>query len=256
MLFDKETVDRFLSINTKNRNVSMNHVLSMSRMMKNGTFFGLNGQTIVVNKSHTRLIDGQHRLLAMRMAGYPRIEINVVEIDDELAQAAFDTIDINHNARTTGQIMQLKGLENARTKVAIVNTLAALAWCRYGLCAEEVRKLIDDLHDEIEMSHCRTNIIGRITPVSSITAGVVNAMLIKKDKKDEIEKLWVSVLKNMIDPNHTALRHLLSMICLKEYTSRTEAFFKTTKALLNPNLGKLLIKKNEDVANLKCAPLI
>lgn len=105
----------------------------------------LNGEAIVMSKSG-KIIDGQHRLLAIVKAGVP-IECFVASgIDDE----AFDTIDIGAN-RTLADILGIQGYPQASVLAAI-----ARGWWEYerngrlGLGGMEVPPSIRELEVVVE----------------------------------------------------------------------------------------------------------
>jgi len=88
ILATKEAVDDLLSKNTKNRNVRKSAVDAYKREILNGNWRVTN-QGIGVSSSGV-LMDGQHRLLAIREAGYPLVTLLVVTGLDEDAQLYVD----------------------------------------------------------------------------------------------------------------------------------------------------------------------
>lgn len=72
-----------------NRKVRPRNVETLADVMRRGLFYGLNGQTIVVDKNGT-LLDGQHRLLAVVKSGTTQ-EFLVATVDN--GTVAFKTLD-------------------------------------------------------------------------------------------------------------------------------------------------------------------
>lgn len=85
-----EIAEDMLSRNCdNNRKVRPRHVETLADIMRRGLFYGLNGQTIVVDKNGT-LLDGQHRLLAVVKSGTTQ-EFLVATVDN--GAVAFKTLD-------------------------------------------------------------------------------------------------------------------------------------------------------------------
>ena len=250
MKLTKKIVDKMLEANVKNRNVSQHHVEVLARLMSEGMFIPNNGQTIVVNKSFTWLLDGQHRLLAIRKAGYPVFDIDVTIVQDHDADRVFQTIDCNRRNRTVGTIMAIDGYSNANRVSATIRALAQFAWGMQCVSVGEAKKIYNVIHDEIDRCHVVRECLGTRAP-AQVHAGVVNAMLIRPDMKDRIESDWVSVLSNQIPPNRPALSSLLAMIVMKNEHTSLLRFLKTTKALLYPERKCLKIADGEDTKGLR-----
>ena len=252
MVITKEICDLLLKANVKNRKFSPIRVSAIARAMKNGSYVACNGQTIVVNKSWTWLLDGQHRLLAMRESGVYGLNITIVEIEDDDAQKAFATIDIAKGSRTVGQVIALEGsIGNAKNVVSLISQFLFCVKRYTSVSADEIKRFYIDHKREIDMVGVgRKMTIGNIRPRSSIQAGVLNAMLIKCDA-DSVAESYSRVLNNKCETSGERL--LLNLIVSSRGRAyrQTEAFFKTTKALLFPNIKVIKIVENEDVSVLK-----
>lgn len=105
-LISPNIAERMLGNNENNRNVNSNHVLHLAHQMKTGNF-RLTGDTIKIAKSG-RLLDGQHRLLAVIKAGLP-VEFIVVR---DLEEDVFKFIDTG-KVRTATDVLTIAGVENA-----------------------------------------------------------------------------------------------------------------------------------------------
>ena len=77
----------YLAKNKKNRLFNAKHVHFLANEIRTGNW-KLNGDTIVLNDE--RLIDGQHRLMAVLMADLPITTLLVTGVSSDV----FDTIDI------------------------------------------------------------------------------------------------------------------------------------------------------------------
>lgn len=98
---DKELVDFLLTLNSNNRHVKQMHLKWIQSALDEGNFV-LTGQGISVS-STGRLIDGQHRLMAIRAAGYPPVELLVVTGLDNKARVYVD----QHAKRSTTDMLKI-----------------------------------------------------------------------------------------------------------------------------------------------------
>ena len=106
-------VDRLLDGNLRNRRLNAGHMKKLSIDIKNGRYV-FNGQP-VIRDQNGYLRDGQHRLIAIKEAGYPAIPILLVTLkgDQSRIEQAYDRMDIN-KSRTYSQRLEHKGLANSR----------------------------------------------------------------------------------------------------------------------------------------------
>lgn len=82
----QELVDDLLARNVKNRRVRSDHCSYLRNQMRDGNFL-LTNQGIGIDTTG-KLIDGQHRLTALKMAGYPPILLLIVfGLSEDAAQA-------------------------------------------------------------------------------------------------------------------------------------------------------------------------
>ena len=108
-----EEAKRLLGNNTGNRRVRQEHVRALAAAMRRGEW-SLNGETIKISKSG-RLLDGQHRLLAVLMANMPVQMTVIYGIDDD----AFSTIDIG-TKRSMGDMLGIDGESNTEKLAAVL----------------------------------------------------------------------------------------------------------------------------------------
>lgn len=104
----------YLEGNDKNRPSSQRHMKNLSAEMRLGKWNGLNGETIKISKSG-KLVDGQHRCLAVVDSGVTVDALVVMGVDDNV----FCTIDEGVK-RTGGHILAIKGVANYNLVSAIV----------------------------------------------------------------------------------------------------------------------------------------
>lgn len=108
-----EEAKRLLGQNVGNRSVRSSHVRVLSDAMRRGEWMQ-NGETIKVSKTG-RLLDGQHRLMAIVMSGVSVPMTVIYGIDDE----AFSTIDIGAK-RSIGDALGMDGEENGPKLAAML----------------------------------------------------------------------------------------------------------------------------------------
>ena len=112
-------VDELLSRNRRNRTVKKSNVELLKAQIRDGRYCATNNG-IGVDK-HGTVIDGQHRLLALKESGYPAVPLLIVYGLGEDAQAAVD-IGVK---RQYSDLLQLGwGIESATT----TTTAIARAW--------------------------------------------------------------------------------------------------------------------------------
>ena len=102
--------------NTMNRNIDQKRVEKYARDMKSGRWM-LNGSTIVIAKDGT-ILDGQHRLWAVIIAGVPVFFLIVYNADKN----CIDTLDTGM-ARTSRHIMQIARSEHSKTAAVLTKLL-------------------------------------------------------------------------------------------------------------------------------------
>lgn len=119
---NRELVEYLLSMNTNNRNVRKKHVEWLVAAIKEGDFH-LTGQGIGVSETGV-LLDGQHRLIALRDAGYPHsIDILVVHGLKDKSQIYVD----QHAKRSLADVLRLALDKTVSTKMtAILNFMIRL----------------------------------------------------------------------------------------------------------------------------------
>lgn len=108
----KELVDMLLAGNEKNRKPTESHVKKLAMDFRNNRYV-FTGQPIIRDdKGYLR--DGQHRLIAIKNAGYPSVPILVVTLhgDQSHIELAYDRMDIN-KTRTYAQRLLHKEIEHS-----------------------------------------------------------------------------------------------------------------------------------------------
>lgn len=108
-----------LGSNTNNRHISTRNVDLFAREILNGEWC-INGEAIKFGKDG-RLLDGQHRLLAIVKAGKPVTTLVIHGLEDETQQ----TMD-SGKSRTLGDVLALRG-EGANAQLASVARAVYLA---------------------------------------------------------------------------------------------------------------------------------
>ena len=119
VMIDKQTAEKYLQSNTKNRRLKPQHVAKLTREITGGRW-SLNGDTIKFSSDGT-LIDGQHRLHAIRNSGVTVPALVVFGVDDP---NAFKTIDTNGLSRGVATLADTYyNIPNANNVSAIARRL-------------------------------------------------------------------------------------------------------------------------------------
>lgn len=108
--------------NKRNRRASVKHIERLAKEMQKGQW-SLNGATIAFDDEGV-LIDGQHRLAAVVLAGIPMRFIVVRGVSDP---RAFLTIDTAMRLRSAGQISEMIGLKG-NVNAVVAATRLTMAW--------------------------------------------------------------------------------------------------------------------------------
>ena len=148
----QKIVDRLLDGNLKNRKINDNHMKKLSMDIRNGRWV-FNGQPVIRDKDGY-LRDGQHRLLAIKNAGYPQVPILLVTLkgDKDRIELAYDRMDMN-KTRTYGQRLAHKGIEYFNTVASIRRKITYIktAFCSFPVVSDSVYDEIGKIYrDEIE----------------------------------------------------------------------------------------------------------
>lgn len=112
-----DLADQWLRANTRNRRVRDEHVDDLADKMRCGEF-KFNGDAIRWSSNNV-LLDGQHRLLAVKQSGVSIRQIVVRGLEDE-TQVTMD----RQNRRTLGHHLDIMGESNSKTLTATLN----MAW--------------------------------------------------------------------------------------------------------------------------------
>lgn len=107
-----EIADEFLSINTNNRKVNKETVDDYVAQMKKG-LWRLNGEPIIISSANV-ILDGQHRLLAVKKSGVTIQSLVVWGVDGGESFATIDT----GRTRTASDILSICKIPNANRLAA------------------------------------------------------------------------------------------------------------------------------------------
>jgi hypothetical protein len=111
-LITKELATNILNMNTRNRKVKKNNLVKLVHELETG-LFKFNGESIIISKDG-KLLDGQHRLLAVEQTGIPIKSIIVYDVEDN----TFSTIDTGI-CRTTSDVLSVNNIENYALKAKL-----------------------------------------------------------------------------------------------------------------------------------------
>lgn len=142
----RELVDDLLSRNTKNRNVREKIVSAYESEITSGNWL-LTNQGIGVSDDG-QLIDGQHRLMAIRKCGYPPVPLLVVR---GLADDVRLVVDRQAKRSVRDALFFALGERVSRHAPAICRALIHYADCGNKGKVESIHQLIDVLHENMEI---------------------------------------------------------------------------------------------------------
>lgn len=144
----KEIIDALLAMNTRNRPIRRGAIERYKRDIQNGRWL-LTNQGIGVSDCNV-IIDGQHRLIAIKECGYPPVPLLIVYGLEFEAQAIVD----QQSKRSPRDILAF--VFNARVvraapAIAAVIMKEAQGWNHYTPTMHETLECIQKHMDEIEM---------------------------------------------------------------------------------------------------------
>lgn len=135
MTVTPEMAELWLNKNGKNRRLSIAHAQRIADSIKSGRWV-LNGETICFD-DNGNLLDGQHRLKAITLAGMSIDVAVAVGVSDP---SAFETYDSVQRIRGASQIAEMKGVKNSNRVSASARII--LSWEMSGDCDEFYRSII------------------------------------------------------------------------------------------------------------------
>lgn len=161
-LITPERADELLQNNTRNRPLSTARSRILAQLIANGEW-AINGETIKV-ASTGRLLDGQHRLAAIRASGIACYCHVVYGLDEDV----FHTIDVG-GKRTPGHTLSTLGVKQSAATAAALAIVGACIDQRVTFAAVPRvtnSEIIDLWEEHQDISHCM-HWLTRLKPVCS-----------------------------------------------------------------------------------------
>lgn len=237
-----EQAKAWLKTNTLNRPVRVGHVKSLAAAMKRGEWT-LNHQAIAMNG--TKLLDGQHRLMALIQSGLPKLQMLVAS---EVPSEAFDTIDIGVK-RSNSDIF--------REDKHVMNPISFIARIVYGAqhtpsqVAPIYEKLKKPMREIVEAIPRNSKVFG----AAAIRVGILAAILSGEDKKTVLNT-YAKMAEFELDGLPRVAQIFVKQIALTrngegrtvESNQRNQLLVRTYTAFLakNSELQQLKVKRVED----------
>lgn len=182
--------ERMLMLNDGNRPFNKHHVSVLAREMKTGRW-KVNGDTICL--SGTRLIDGQHRLMAVIESGCT-IQTLVV---DGVAADVFDTKDVGRR-RSAADTLAIRGESNTANLAAALAVIDRYMTSRLTVTVRYTNTEIEELlekYPDVRGSITKGAYTKKLVPNSILTA--CHYLFAKKDSS-----LADQFVENLIDGNN------------------------------------------------------
>lgn len=157
--------ERMLQLNTGNRPVNKQHVAVLAREMKLGRW-KVNGDTICMNG--TRLIDGQHRLMAVVESGCTIETLLVEGVESDV----FDTKDVGRR-RSTSDTLAVRGEVETKKLAAALIVVDRYMTGRMMQCVRYTNTEVEELlvkYPGVRESIGKTRETKRLVPASVLTA--------------------------------------------------------------------------------------
>jgi hypothetical protein len=237
----RDLVDGLLAMNTSNRNPKKTVIDAYCRDIEAGHWM-LTNQGIGVTSDGV-LLDGQHRLMALKSCGYPPIEILLVTGLNPAAQIAVDA----HAKRTARDILNIAF--NTRVNViapAIGNLLMLIEERGWG----SGRVTNAELFDKIAAYMIEIEAVTSVPKVANyfsapFLAAFCKAMKEQPDRSEDIKAFMRRVELGEMLTRTMPEFHLRAFVTLSKQTGnsgggsqRRERYEKTIKALIASLDGK------------------
>jgi hypothetical protein len=227
---NKEIVDALLSMNTRNRSVRKSVVERYCRDIQNGNWF-LTNQGIGVSSCGV-VVDGQHRLEAIKKAGYPPVPLLIVYgldiesqkvVDQQVKRSARDLLLFAFDARVSRQAPSianciLKSQQNWNGS--------------YSPTMSELMQFIADWSDEIAF------VVGVPSSINFFAAPYLAAFVIgcRSHGREKVASFMQRVETGEMLNKNMPEYHLRNLAITSRkgsagYLIQVERFNKTTKAL-------------------------
>ncbi len=179
--------EHFLTKNTENRRITQSNVDFLTDQMKKGLYKENTGETIKFSKTG-KLIDGQHRLLAIVKSG-KSFKFTIAE---DLEDTVFHVLDTG-KTRNTGDVLSIQGFKYANILAGAVkfilsieqNISTKLGQKKYP--NELIIKYIDKNPDMEDIcSIAQTNIYSNFRVLSPSTIAGLYKLMLSKGHSDEV----------------------------------------------------------------------
>lgn len=204
---DKAIVDRLLDGNLRNRRLNPGHMKKLSVDIKNGRYV-FTGQPII-RDADGYLRDGQHRLVAIKEAGYPSIPLLLVTLkgDQSHIELAYDRMDIN-KTRTYSQRLEHKGLDYAKTVASLRKKITYLRtnFNSYPVVPDSIYDEIGRMYTyEIEAIAPLVN-CGFTADMGAAACLIAKATGLLEDCVNIIKKAKAGEMLKISTPEHTLMK--------------------------------------------------
>lgn len=178
---NREIIDSLLAMNTNNRPVKDTVVKAYMQDIQDGRWF-LTNQGIGVDENGV-LVDGQHRLLAIKNCGYPSIPLLIVYGLDGKAQEVVD----QHTKRSVRDIWRIAlnaSVAYQAPAVCSVIYRQKNAWATGAISAQRLKDVLDEYYEQIEF------VFDNIPNFKFFAAPYLSAFVtVAKQRPDQLDKI-------------------------------------------------------------------
>ena len=208
-------VDRLLDGNLKNRKLNAGHMKKLSLDIQNGRYV-FTGQPII-RDADGYLRDGQHRLIAIKEAGYPELPLLLVTLkggQDKIEQA-YDRMDVN-KTRTYAQRLEHKGIDLAKKVAALRKKITYIRtnFQTFPVVPDSVYDEIGQLYAyEIEAVAPLVN-CGFTADMGAAVCLVAKATGLLADCVDMVKKAKTGEMLRISTPEHTIMKIINKVIAM------------------------------------------
>lgn len=229
VMTNQPLVDWLLSINTHNRGAKPHIVTKYRRMIEDGRFYPVSQGVGIL--SNGTLSNGQHRLLAIRAAGYPQVQMLV----------AYGLPPESQQAEDAGTIRTMRDRIKLALGVALNPTMASacsmIAKLESGQTNFKGETVLDDMSEVVEKYGDALSEVPIPSKVAGLSAGFAAPCIIAA-QYGHLEEVMAFIdgyrtLSNLSDDSPILKLHKTYIAQLRKKKDATNFFLATSKALLS-----------------------
>jgi hypothetical protein len=243
---NEEVTSWLQTINIDNRPISFKDVCYWANMIYEGDW-DFDSCIMHMNQSGTRLIDGQHRILAVKSTGQYTMIANLKVVPDAKTKTVFDNQDCNGKKRRVSDVLALHGVVSPRWKQTL-----DVAWRRLiegddtSATAHTVTRFEERFLSFADFLSSQRKFVGSQAKISAIVYIALLRMIeIHPETKDVMLDLFDQFAKGTFAETKHPLYQLRGI-----YTDKVKFSSRTKKDLLWLTMKAFLLAQHGETVGM------